>query len=720
MRYLRIIDSISRFKLVVVAQLLLLGLVSVSFSQQTKQSTQGSYEQAIQAYERFVREQMAFDQTPGISVGFLKDDFTWARGFGFADKENSIPATPESSYRMASITKTFTAFAVLQLAEAGKINLDSEIQSYVPYFPKKKWPVFVHQLLGHLGGISHYVDRDKELHYKSHKNTREAIAIFQDYDLVAQPGTQYHYSSYGYNLLGAAIENVTGQSYGEFIEQNIFHPLGMSNSRMDDPIDIIPNRVKGYRFVNGEISPSEFVDISSRFAAGGTRSTITDLLKYARGIIQGKLVAPQTWRKMLVPMATNEGILTGRGMSWSVRPRRGHFQISHGGSQAETKTYLLIFPTEKFAVAIASNLETFDREFYAYKLAEFILEEDLDTPVYVREELEESYYMACEQVFSYGLSHYFWHSRTLARNEKDLIKAFDFFNQNTDPASIRRNIGMTKNNLSAGIHPVKGEAFTKVGSFMAAQLDKAFGRKKLLEYHKTGPAAFFRDYETLAQTSPSLKKSLGFKREFRQIFFRWDRDRVKLDADEIGLFHISLDVEFSRLQNKLKTAFSRASLYPDFHEDLIRVAQFHLKNDRTQQAFSFLDLAHELYPNRISPMTGLASLHLWTGNVREARHFFHKAHAKNSAHPGVSIDQFQVLARDLINAKKVDELVALAAIIAELYPRSSGIFKGLGDMFDNLGQKDTALLYYKKALRQNRKLEDVQKKIKALEKERKK
>jgi len=181
-----------------------------------------------------------------------------------------------------------------------------------------------------------------------------------------------------------------------------------------------------------------------------------------------------------------------------------------------------------------------------------------------------------------------------------------------------------------------------------------------------------------------------------------------------------LDVELGKLQEKLKAAFSRASLYQDFHEELIRVAQFHLKSDRAQAAFSFLSLAHELYPNRIRPITALASLHLWVGNAKEARRLFIEAHAKDPSHTGVSIDQFQSLARDLIRAKKGTELSALAAIVAELHPRSPGLFKGLGDMFYNLGQKESALFYYKKALQLDRKLEEVRDKINALEKKEKK
>jgi CubicO group peptidase (beta-lactamase class C family) len=678
------------------------------------------YDRAIEAFEKFVAEQMAFDQTPGISVGFIKDDFIWTRGFGYADLENRVPAKPESSYRMASITKTFTAFAVLLLVQEGKMDLDAEIQTYVPYFPRKKWPVTIRQLLGHLGGISHYEDRDKELHIKNRLTTREAIAIFQDFALLSEPGTEYLYSSYGYNLLGAAIEGASGQSYGEFIKKHIFDLLGMSDSCMDDWSAIIPNRVRGYRLLNGRIIPSEYVDMSSRFASGGTRSTVIDLLKYARGIIQGKLLEPPFWRLMLAPMATRDGLLTGRGMSWNVRPLRGHFQINHGGSQAETKTYLLIFPLTRFAVAIASNLESFDREYYAYKLAELVLEEDLDTPVYLADESAEPLYAACDQVFSYGLSQYGWHARHLAEDEKDLEEAFAFFDRNCDPAAMRRDTRAAKNNLSLGIQPASGQAFTKVGSFMAAELEKTYGRDRLLSYHKSGPVFFFKDYLALAQTSSSLKNSFRFSNRFRQMFSRWEKDWTILRSGETGLIQIGLDIDFDALSHALHDAYSRLSLYPDHHEDLIRVAQYHLKSNRIQSAFSFLDLAYELYPNRTAPMTALASLHLWTGSFQEARRLFLQARAKDPSHPGVSLDQFQGLARDLIGAKKIAELKALAGIIAELYPGASGIFKGLGDMFLNLGQNDSALLYYKKALKLDRKLKDVREKIKILENARKK
>jgi CubicO group peptidase (beta-lactamase class C family) len=207
-------------------------------------SNAGKYGEAIKLFEEYVNDRMEFDQGVGISVGFIKDEFIWTKGFGYADLENKTPTKGESAYRLASITKTFTAVGILQLVEKGKINLDAEVQTYVPYFPKKKWPVTVRLLLGHLGGISHYRDYDKEGHIKVHKNTKEALAIFSDFDLVAEPGTRYQYSSYGFNLLGAVIEGASGQSYGDYIKENIFAPLGMENYRMDDPVKLLPNRVR--------------------------------------------------------------------------------------------------------------------------------------------------------------------------------------------------------------------------------------------------------------------------------------------------------------------------------------------------------------------------------------------------------------------------------------------------------------------------------------------
>jgi CubicO group peptidase (beta-lactamase class C family) len=343
--------------------------------------TSDRYADRLPAFEEFVRQQMEKNKIPGLTIGFVKDDYVWVKGFGYSDLENKVPATAESAYRLASVQKSMTAAAILQLAERGRINLDAEIQAYVPYFPKKKYPVTVRQLLGHLGGIPHYVKREVEQHIKEHKTTREAIAIFEDYDLVAEPGTKFSYSSYGYDLLGAAIEGASKQPYADYMREHVWQPLGMNDTRMDDPLDLIPNRVRGYQIIGGALKNSEFIDVSSRFAAGGTRGTVGDLLRFMRGLNDGKLLSRESLDLMYTPMKTRDGKFSGfpgtagYAMGWNVVPQKSGLVVVNDGGQQETRTVILNFPAKHFAIAVAQNLEKDDDGAIIFRLYELVLGE---------------------------------------------------------------------------------------------------------------------------------------------------------------------------------------------------------------------------------------------------------------------------------------------------------------------------------------------------------
>lgn len=681
------------------------------------QTETSPYSEAIEAFEKFVAVQMYLDKIPGLSVGFMKDDFIWAKGFGYSDLENRVPAKAENSYRMASITKTITAIAVLQLVEAGKIDLDAEVQTYVPYFPKKKWPVTVRFLLGHLGGISHYRNYDVEGHVKVHKNTKEALAIFQDFDLVAEPGTRYHYSSYGYNLLGAVIEGASGRSYGEYINENILEPLGMENTRLDDPVDLIPNRVRGYRLINGEIKNSEYVDVSSRFAAGGTRSTVVDLLKYSKGIMEGRLLKKEIWRQMFTSMATRKGFLTGYGMGWRVWPWKGHFQVYHSGSQAETRTYILLFPTENFAIAITSNLESMDRSPYVRRLSELILDEDLDSTTYVQDKEEQVVHQACSQVFSSGLSRVDWLGHPIAKGEEDLAQAFSYFNKYVDKEALKNNFKHTKKNIDGGIHPVSHQAFTKVGTHMAFALSEASGKEKLNNYHKTGLLSFFSDYIKLSEKWPFDGGKFRFKKSFARLISDWEKDWSRVYTEDIRRLFITVETDFDELGPKLKQAFSGASLYSDFSNDLARAGQYSLEQNEIEKSFKILNLNVELYPNSPVSHTSLAAAYIWTGNTKEARRLYKKAFAMNPKHSSVSLNAFFGLGRKLMNAKKIKEFFSLAEIAAELYPKNARFHKGIADLYLQIGQKEKAIEFYKKALKINPEYKEAKERLEKLSKE---
>jgi CubicO group peptidase (beta-lactamase class C family) len=258
---------------------------------------------------------------------------------------------------MASVSKPMTAIAVLQLAEEGKVEFDAEVQTYVPYFPKKAHPVTIRQLLAHQGGISHYRDYDKEGRINDPKTTREAIAIFADFDLVNEPGTKYSYTSYGYNLLGAVVEEVSKQPLGAYLAANVWKPLGMTATMMDDPRALVPNRVYGYVMEDGKLRRSLYVDLSSRFGGGGTRSTVKDMVRLFEGLYEGKALQHATRDLAWTPQATRDGKLTTYGLGFGIQERNGERVIAHTGSQQETRTSLMMIPTRHFVLALASNFE---------------------------------------------------------------------------------------------------------------------------------------------------------------------------------------------------------------------------------------------------------------------------------------------------------------------------------------------------------------------------
>jgi CubicO group peptidase (beta-lactamase class C family) len=301
---------------------------------------------------------MARERIPGLVVGFTLDTCTWVRAFGTADVENGTPMAPNSSFRLASVQKAMTAVAVLQLAERGQLDLDAPIQRYVPYFPRKPWPVTARRVLSHLGGIPHYVNRDVEQHIREHRSTRQAIDIFAGFDLIAEPGTRYSYSSYGYNLLGAAIEGASGLSYSEYMRTRVWAPAAMFDTRMDDPLGIVPGRVRGYQLVGDTLRNSEFIDVSSRFAAGGTRGTVPDLLRFMAALDGGRLLRDSTRAEMVRPAHTRDGHAVPYAMGWQIPPFRDRGSlVTNDGGQQETRTFILDDPDHHVRIALAMNLE---------------------------------------------------------------------------------------------------------------------------------------------------------------------------------------------------------------------------------------------------------------------------------------------------------------------------------------------------------------------------
>ena len=205
-----------------------------------------------QEIEKLVAQEMSRQNLPGLSIAVaVNGELAWSAGYGLADLENFVPAKALTMYRLASVSKPITAVAVMQLSEAGKIDLDHSIRRYVPTFPAKPWTITVRQLLGHLGGIRHYENSEEINSTRHYPDMLSPLKIFQNDPLVAEPGTRFHYSTYGYVLLGEAVESAAGQRYLDYVRSRVFVPAGMERIRQDHVFAVIPHRARGYVINSG-------------------------------------------------------------------------------------------------------------------------------------------------------------------------------------------------------------------------------------------------------------------------------------------------------------------------------------------------------------------------------------------------------------------------------------------------------------------------------------
>jgi CubicO group peptidase (beta-lactamase class C family) len=626
----------------------------------------------------------------------MKGDFVWVKGYGYSDLENKVPAKPETSYRMASVTKPMTAVAVLQLVEKGKIDLDSEVQKYVPYFPKKQWPVTVRQLLGHLGGISHYKDPAKELHITTQKSTREAIEIFENFELVAEPGTRYSYSTYGYNLLGAVIEGASGMSYGDYLRQNVWQPLGMNDTVMDDPLEVIPNRARGYQLINGKVKNSEFINTSSRFAGGGTRSTVPDMLKFAKGIMEAKLLSAASMNSMTTSMSTKAGRLTDYGLGWDTTPFSGRYMLTHSGGQQETRTLLYIFPADKLAIAAGVNFEGGNPGAYVGRAYQLLTGAPLELNIYAADKAKAAAAGVVNLTFNYGLSEFVHTGKSLAENAAELTDAFAYFNRYVNADAYKSNPKESLAKIREGVHPVGNYALTKVGSFMAQKLNEK-GPANLESYSNVGALAFFNDYIALTKDDPGIPK---FDEGFVRIVNEMARDWTRANTEYVRQLWLLPDTDLDAVGKELRKTFAGVTVYPNTLDDFFAVTRrAAMKGDR-ERALKGAQLAVEFYPesatgNFLSGITQVLYRDSAVGQLALKKSL--ALEANGLATPG----GLNNIGYQFAGAGLVDEAIAVLKAAIELHPNEANLYDSLGEFYLKKGEKAKALESYKKALEIN-------------------
>ena len=312
---------------------------------------------------------------PGLGVAAVIDGkIVYDKAFGQADVENSIAATPTTRFRTASLAKPLTATGVMVLVERGKLDLDAPIHKYCQTFPQKEHTVTARQLLGHLAGVRHYGRPGESLGTQHYFAIADSLAIFKDDPLLHRPGDKYLYSTFGYSVLGCAIEGATGQTYAAFMQEHVMKPAGMTNTAIDELYLILPHRARGYQLLSQEgfkrlplaaqaiAKPNEIYnaplhDTSMKVPGGGWVTTAADMVRFADALMSGRIVKPATLEQMWTSLKTSDGKETGYGLGFGVRTTNGSLAIAHTGNQAGAASVLRISPSRKAAIVALSNRE---------------------------------------------------------------------------------------------------------------------------------------------------------------------------------------------------------------------------------------------------------------------------------------------------------------------------------------------------------------------------
>ena len=340
---------------------------------------------AVDKGRQIVRTGLTEQNLPGLSVAVGVDgDIVWAEGFGWADLENRVPVRPEMRFRIGTASIALTSAAVGVLLENNRLNLDDEVQTYVPEFPKKQWPVTVRQLMGHLAGVRNDGGDEGPLLSQPCERPVEALKFFADRPLLFEPGTEYRYSSYGWILVSAAIEAAANEPFLTFMRKQVFEPLGMDDTTADSTTEPIPDRVTSY-FPRYAADPRyglhlmRPLDYSCYAGSSVFLSTPSDLVRFAMAIDSGKLLKPETVRLLQTSQRLPSGEETGYGLGWDLETVTlagkqtvlvGHDGDSLGGMAAS----LMTFPDHGIAVAVISNISYAGTDNLGLKIADAFIQ----------------------------------------------------------------------------------------------------------------------------------------------------------------------------------------------------------------------------------------------------------------------------------------------------------------------------------------------------------
>lgn len=308
---------------------------------------------------------------PGAAVLVMQDGKPVLRkGYGMANLELGVAIQPDMVFELGSITKQFTAAAILMLAERGQISLSDDVTKYLPDYPTHGRTITIEHLLTHTSGIPSYTGLPEWLpKMREDVTPQQIIDLFKDKPLEFEPGERWLYNNSGYILLGAILEKLTGKTYEDFVEQEIFKPLGMARSAYGSNSEIVPGRVEGYDQAENGYRRTGYLSMTHPYAAGSLISNVDDMARWDEALSSAKLLKPASLERMFTPVNLRSGKSTAYAYGWAIGEYAGRKVIEHGGDINGFTTDILRVPEARLLVVILSNNTGKDTRPLAFQIA---------------------------------------------------------------------------------------------------------------------------------------------------------------------------------------------------------------------------------------------------------------------------------------------------------------------------------------------------------------
>lgn len=296
---------------------------------------------------------------PGAAVLVSRAGETIMReAYGMADLELGVELRPEHVLHIGSVTKQFTAIAVLMLAEEGKLDLEDEITKFLTDYPTHGHRITIEKLLHHTSGIRSYTSMPQaQALMREDLDVDSLIGIFRNEPLEFAPGEDWRYSNSGYVLLGKIIEEASGRPYADFVRERIFEPAGMTSSHYGSASHIVPNRVRGYERTRSGWRNADYLSMTIPYAAGALLSTVDDLERWNQALERGELVTSELLERAHTSAVLADGRRTGYGYGWQVGRVAGREAIEHDGEISGFSSHVLHIPSEAVFIVVLANRE---------------------------------------------------------------------------------------------------------------------------------------------------------------------------------------------------------------------------------------------------------------------------------------------------------------------------------------------------------------------------